>query len=105
MVYWLTTAQPTGSPMTPKPGPSPSDPLFEGLTYGRAKNAFWLGFFSLICFGFVTGLPAVFVGAQALSDIDASEGRLTGKGTAWLGILLGSIGTLVTSGVVGYLSR
>ena len=66
--------------MTPKPSPSPSDPLFEGLTYSRAKNAFWLGFFSLICLGFLTGIPAIFVGAQALSDIDASGGRLRGKG-------------------------
>ncbi len=88
--------------MTPKPSPSPSDPLFEGLTYGRAKNAFWLGFFSLICLGFITGIPAIFVGAQALSDIDASDGRLRGKGTAWQGVVLGSIGTLLNAGLAAY---
>ena len=91
--------------MTPKPNPSPSDPLFEGLTYSRAKNAFWLGFFSLICLGFLTGIPAIFVGAQALSEIDASDGRLLGKGTAWLGVVLGSVGTLLNAGLVSYYFR
>lgn len=88
--------------MTPLPEPSPSDPLFEGLTYGRAKNAFWLGLFALFCCGFLTGVPAIFVGAQALRDIEASGGRLKGKGTAWLGIVLGVIGTLASGGAIGH---
>jgi len=83
------------------PAPSPSDPLFEGLTYGRAKNAFWLGFFSVFCCGVLTGIPAIYVGARAVADIEASGGRLTGRGTAWLGIVLGAVGILVSAGV-GY---
>jgi hypothetical protein len=86
----------------PEPQPGPSAPLFQGLTYSRAKNAFWLGFSSLICLGFLTGIPAVFVGAQALTEIDASHGRLTGKGTAWLGVALGTIGTLAWGGALWY---
>lgn len=86
----------------PEPPPGPSGPLFEGLTYGRAKNAFWLGFLSVICLGFLTGIPAVFVGAQALSEIHASHGRLTGRGTAWAGVVLGTIGTLAAAGAIGY---
>jgi hypothetical protein len=86
----------------PKPEPSPSDPLFEGLTYGRAKNAFWLGLVSLFCCGCFAGIPAIFVGAQALTEIEASEGRLFGRGTAWLGIILGALGTVASVGVVGY---
>ena len=89
----------------PTPEPSPSDHLFEGLTYSRAKNAFWLGLFSLFCFGFLTGIPAIFVGAQALSDITSSDGRLIGRGTAWLGIVLGVIGTLASAGILGYRSQ
>jgi hypothetical protein len=84
------------------PAPSPSDPLFEGLTYSRAKNAFWLGLVSLFCCGLLTGIPAIFVGVRALSEIEASGGRLIGRGTAWVGIILGIIGTLVSLGVVGY---
>jgi hypothetical protein len=101
VLYWLTTPPDERGQMSPKPEPSPSDPLFEGLTYGRAKNAFWLGFFSLFCFGFITGLPAVFVGAQALSDIAASEGKLTGRGTAWLGVVLGCVGTVAAASLLG----
>jgi Domain of unknown function (DUF4190) len=90
---------PPGPPGTP---PSPSDPYFEGLTYARAKNAFWLGVASLVCCGLFTGIPAIVVGAMALRDIEASRGRLVGKGMAWAGIILGIIGTLGTSGVAWY---
>jgi hypothetical protein len=90
-----------GGPMA-KRTPSPSDPLFEGLTYGRAWNAFWLGLLSVFCCGFFTGVPAIFVGAQALSEIEASDGRLMGRGTAWVGVILGVLGTLITGGVAGY---
>jgi hypothetical protein len=86
----------------PDTAPSPSDPYFEGLTYGRAWNAFWLGLASLFCLGFLTGIPAIFVGAQALSEITASQGRLTGRGTAWVGVVLGSLGTVASTGAVAY---
>jgi hypothetical protein len=88
---------PQGPPGTP---PSPSDRYFEGLTYHRAKNAMLLGLLSPLCFGFLTGIPAIFVGAQALSDIKASRGRLKGRGSAWTGVVLGSIGSVATSAVV-----
>jgi hypothetical protein len=87
---------PPGPPGTP---PGPSDNYFEGLTYGRATNALWLGLASPVCCGFLTGIPAIYVGARALSDIEASRGRLIGRGTAWVGIVLGIIGTLVSLGV------
>jgi hypothetical protein len=81
---------------------SPSDPLFEGLTYGRAWNAFWLGLVSLFCCGFFAGIPAIFVGAQALTEITASQGRLTGRRLAWLGVVLGALGTVASSGAAAY---
>ena len=82
--------------------PSPSDQYFEGLTYGRAWNAFWLGLASVFCCGFFTGIPAIFVGAQALSEIAASGGRLKGSGTAWVGVILGAIGTVASTGAAAY---
>lgn len=85
-----------------QPDPSPSDYLFEGLTHGRAWNAFWLGLSSLVCLGFLTGIPAIYVGARALSTIEASNGFYVGKGTAWAGIILGVLGTVGTTGVVTY---
>jgi len=81
-------------PGPPGTAPSPSDGYFVGLTYHRAKNAFWLGVFSLVCFGPITGLPAIYVGIRALSDIAASGGRLKGRPTAWQGIFLGAMGSL-----------
>jgi hypothetical protein len=84
---------PPGPPGTP---PSPSDRYFEGLTYGRAWNAFWLGLASVFCCGLLTGIPAIYVGARALSDIEASQGRLVGRGLAWVGIVLGILGILET---------
>jgi uncharacterized protein DUF4190 len=87
---------PPGPPGTP---PSPSDKYFEGLTYRRATNAFWLGLASLFCCGVFAGIPAIYVGAKALSDIEASRGRLIGRGTAWVGIILGILGILTSAGV------
>ncbi|HEX4472549.1 MAG TPA: DUF4190 domain-containing protein [Nocardioides sp.] len=86
----------------PHAAPSPSDRYFEGLTYGRAWNAFWLGLASLFCCGFLTGIPAVFVGAQALTEIAASRGRLKGSGTAWVGVILGAVGTVASAGAFAY---
>src|SRR4051794_4765165 len=88
------------SPGPPGTPPGPSDKYFKGLTYGRATNAMWLGIASVLCCGLLAGIPAIFVGARALSDIEASRGRLTGKGTAWVGIVLGIIGTLGSAGVL-----
>jgi hypothetical protein len=86
-------------PGPPGTAPSPSDEYFVGLTYSRAKNAFWLGVFSLICFGPFTGIPAVYVGGRALSDIAASHGQLKGRRTAWEGIALGAIGSVGSVGL------
>jgi hypothetical protein len=92
----------TYPPGPPGTKPSPSDRFFQDLTYSRAKNAFLLGLASVLCCGFVTGIPAIWVGLRALRDIDASGGRLRGRGTAKAGIVLGVIGSLVLVGAGGY---
>ena len=91
---------PSESPGPPGTPPSPSDKYFQGLTYGRAWNAFWLGLSSLVCCGLFTGLPAIYVGARALNDIEASRGRLVGRGLSWVGIILGILGTIASTGLV-----
>src|ERR1044072_4266770 len=82
---------PTGPPGTP---PSPSDTYFTGLTYGRAWTPFWLGVAAMFCCGLFTGIPAIYVGWRSLGDIQASHGRLVGSGLAWVGIVLGVLGTV-----------
>jgi hypothetical protein len=52
----------------------------------------------LFCCGLLAGIPAIYVGAQALSDIEASHGRLRGRGLAWVGIILGVQGTIGSVG-------
>jgi hypothetical protein len=90
---------PQGPPGTAS---SPSDKYFQDLTYSRAKNALLLGLSSVLCCGFLTGIPAIWVGFRALRDIDASDGRLRGRGSAIAGIVLGVIGTLVLTGAASY---
>jgi hypothetical protein len=87
-------------PGPPGTEPSPSDKYFQDLTYSRAKNALWLGLFSILCCGLFTGIPAIWVGIHALRDIDASQGRLIGRGSAILGIVLGVLGILLSIGAV-----
>lgn len=94
-----TRPYPPGPPGTE---PSPSDPFFQDLTYSRAKNAFLLGLASVLCCGLLTGIPAIWIGLRAIRDIDASHGRLRGRGTAIVGIVLGVIGTLALTGAAGY---
>jgi len=88
---------PPGPPGTP---PGPSDKYFQGLTYGRAWNALWLGLASVVCCGLFAGIPAIYVGARALHDMEASRGRLVGRRTAWVGIILGMLGTVGSIGGV-----
>jgi prepilin-type processing-associated H-X9-DG protein len=83
----------------PRPAP-PSEVRFipEGgkptATSGKAIASLVLGF--LFFFACLSGLPAIFLGRQALSDIDRSGGRLRGRGMAIAGIVLGVIGCLFT---------
>jgi Domain of unknown function (DUF4190) len=89
-------------PGPPGTEPSPSDKYFQDLTYSRAKNALWLGLFSVLCCGLFAGIPAIWEGIHALRDIDASHGRLLGRGSAIVGIVLGVIGILLSIGAVTY---
>jgi uncharacterized protein DUF4190 len=90
---------PQGPPGTK---PSPSDRYFQDLTYHRAKNALLLGLLSFFCCGFLTGVPAIVIGLLGLRDIRESNGRLRGRGSAIVGIVLGVLGTFATTGAAAY---
>jgi prepilin-type processing-associated H-X9-DG protein len=83
------------------PGLAPLEPiggeLEPGLekgaperTSGKAIASLVLGITSLFCLIF-TGFPAIILGVLGLRDIDRSHGRVTGKGMATTGIVLGGI--------------
>jgi hypothetical protein len=59
----------------------------------KAIASFVLGIASLLFGGFLTGLPAIILGATARKDIDQSGGHLEGRGLAATGIVGGFFGT------------
>jgi hypothetical protein len=63
----------------------------------RARNALTLGVLSLLL-GVLTGIPAIWVGRNALQHIDAADGALRGRWAAWTGIALGCLGVAITIG-------
>ena len=69
-------------------------------TARTSAQAIWsmiLGILSFLCFGFFAGIPAVICGHLARSNIKKSQGALTGGGMALAGLILGYIGTIVTT--------
>jgi hypothetical protein len=65
-------------------------------TSGKATASLVLGLLSFPCaFNIFTGLPAIIVGAMALSEIGQSRGKLGGKGMAVTGIITGGLGIVV----------
>ena len=61
-------------------------------TSGKAIASLVLGLCSFVC-TFVTGIPAVILGALGLVDIERGRGRVKGKGMAIAGIVLGALGS------------
>lgn len=84
-------------------GAGTANPRFstEGID-SRARIALMLGVFSLV-FGALTGVPALWVGRQALIHIRDAEGDLRGNWAAWTGIVLGCLGVALTLVVVALL--
>ncbi len=60
-------------------------------TSGKATASMVCGILSLVCFGFLTGIPAVILGHISKSEIKNSAGRLKGDGMATAGLILGYI--------------
>ena len=65
-------------------------------TAGVAIASLVLGILGILCFGLLTGIPAVILGIVALNKIAGSQGLLTGKGMAITGLVLGAL-SLVSS--------
>jgi hypothetical protein len=84
--------QPPGPPATPPPGQygyAPPPP-----TSSKAVTALVLGIVGLASCPFAS-IPAIFVGRSATREIDASQGRLGGRGIATAGFVLGIVGTTI----------
>lgn len=61
---------------------------------GKATASLVLGILSLCGCGCLMGLPSIAFGILSLRDIGRSSGKMTGKGMAITGLVLGSLATL-----------
>jgi hypothetical protein len=77
-----------------EPGPAKGGPPW---TSGMAIASLVLGICSFLCLGFLTGIPAIILGALGLVKIEQSRGDLKGKGMAIAGIVMGGIGTVFSA--------
>jgi hypothetical protein len=66
-------------------------------TPGNAVTALVLGILGLVMCGPFAAVPAIIVGRNATREIDASQGRLDGRGMAQAGFVLGIVGTVVSA--------
>jgi hypothetical protein len=71
---------------------------------GRARTALTLGLLSLVL-GVLTGIPAIWVGQQALRRIADADGDLRGRSAAVAGVVLGCVGVALTVGGWFYLHQ
>ncbi|MGI9123778.1 MAG: DUF4190 domain-containing protein [Mycobacterium sp.] len=98
----------------PPPGYYPPPPGYPAPAYAQppahpqATTAIVLGILGLVLCG-VAAPFALWLGRKSMTEIDASGGRLSGRGQAQAGFIMGIIGTvflaigliLVFTGVIG----
>lgn len=63
---------------------------------GRAVAALVLGILSIVCMGFLAGIPAIILGTMELRAIKAGAAPQAGESAAKVGYVLGIIGTALT---------
>jgi len=90
-----------GTPPPPGYGAPPPYGYFQAPDHPRATLAMILGILSLVCCQ-LTGPFAWVIGGKAVREIDASGGRLGGRGQAMAGKVLGIIGTVLLGLAVLY---
>ncbi|EEF58484.1 DUF4190 domain-containing protein [Pedosphaera parvula] len=78
-------------PVNPAPSSNPA-PESSGL----AIASMIMGILSLVCLGFLSGIPAIICGKIGKTKIRNSAGTLTGSGFATAGIITGWIGTMLS---------
>ena len=97
-----------GAPPPPPPyQPPPAGGALVGVGQVQNQKALFsliLGIVSLICCGFVAGVPAAILGNMAKKEIEASGGAQSGAGMAQAGFILGIIGTALSAiGLIFYI--
>jgi hypothetical protein len=78
-------------PYSPYPGHRPQLP-----NEGKAVTSLVLGILSIFCFGALSGIPAIVLGAMSRRAISRSGHALGGGGMATAGIITGGIGSALS---------
>ena len=73
-----------------------NDGNVSGRASGKAIAALALGILSVICMGFVTGIPAIVIGLTELKAIKDGRSSQAGESLTKIGYVLGIIGTVVS---------
>ncbi len=68
----------------------------EGQKQGLAITSFVLGLLSLVCFGLLTGIPAVICGHAARGRARRAPGQYGGAGLALAGVIMGYVSVVMT---------
>lgn len=84
---------PVAQPVEQKP--STTEPPSQTGS-NRALVVLILGILSLVCGGFLTGIPAIILGNMELKAIKNGEAPQEGEGVAKVGYILGIVGTVLT---------
>ena len=74
-----------------------NEAVHTGKTSVLSVCSLVLGILSLLCFGFLAGIPAIICGHMGRSKIKQSRGTLSGDGMALAGLILGYIGTTIVT--------
>lgn len=82
---------PTAKPVEPQVV-TPTAPAASA----RATTALVLGILSIVCAGFLAGIPAIIIGRMELRDIKSGSAPKSGEGIAKVGFILGIIGTAIS---------
>src|SRR5689334_21604277 len=88
------TQYPPQQAYPPQAQPNPGQ--YQPQTDGKATASLILGILSMLCFGLLTGLPAIILGHISRGNIEQSRGRLTGAGMALTGLILGYVSIVST---------
>ena len=85
----------TAPQASPTAGAAASAPAGAARNDGKAVASLVLGVMSVVCLGFLAGIPAIILGHISRSNIKKSMGRLKGEGMALAGLILGYLSVAV----------
>jgi Domain of unknown function (DUF4190) len=96
----IPVAKPVAVEQPVVPTPNQGQPASAGQAANtsspKAITALILGILSVLCMGFVTGIPAIIIGSMELKEIKAGKSPASGENITKIGYILGIVGTVLS---------